>query len=47
MEEVVLVELFEETVERKVVYEGRIVTLRTDRARLENGRITGLSLIHI
>ena len=37
--------LFEETVEQKVVYQGRIVTLRTDRARLENGRVTGREVV--
>lgn len=30
--------LEETTVERKIIYEGKIVTLRVDRARLPNGR---------
>lgn len=37
--------LFEETVDRKIVYQGKIVTLRTDIARLENGRMTGREVI--
>ena len=37
--------LFEETVDQKVVYKGRIVTLRTDIARLENGRMTGREVV--
>ena len=30
--------LFEETVEQKVIYTGKIITVRTDTARLEDGR---------
>ena len=37
--------LFEETVDRKIVYQGKIVTLRTDIARLENGRMTGREVV--
>lgn len=37
--------LFEETVDRKEVYRGRIVTLRTDLVRLENGRMTGREVV--
>ena len=37
--------LFEETVDQKVVYKGRIVTLRTDIARLENGRMAGREVV--
>lgn len=37
--------LFEETVDQKIVYEGKIVTLRTDIARLENGRMTGREVV--
>ena len=37
--------LFEETVDRKVVYQGKIVTLRTDIARLENGRMAGREVV--
>ena len=37
--------LFEETVDQKIVYQGRIVTLRTDIARLENGRMTGREVV--
>ncbi len=40
-----MVKLFEETVDQKVVYKGRIVTLRTDIARLENGRMTGREVV--
>lgn len=37
--------LFEETVERKVIFQGRIVKLRTDTARLEDGRVTGREVV--
>ena len=37
--------LFEETVDQKIVYQGRIVTLRTDIARLENGRMVGREVV--
>lgn len=37
--------LFEETVDQKVVYQGRIVTLRTDIVRLENGRMAGREVV--
>lgn len=37
--------LFEETVDQKIVYQGKIVTLRTDIARLENGRMTGREVV--
>lgn len=37
--------LFEETVDQKVVYQGKIVTLRTDIARLENGRMAGREVV--
>ena len=39
------VKLFEETVDQKIVYQGKIVTLRTDIARLENGRMTGREVV--
>lgn len=37
--------LFEETVEQKVLFRGRIITLRTDKARLENGAIVGREVV--
>lgn len=39
------VRLFEETVEQKVLFRGRIITLRTDKARLENGAIVGREVV--
>ena len=30
--------LFEETVESQVLFQGKIITLRKDKARLENGK---------
>ncbi len=40
-----MVKLFEETVERQVVFRGRIVTLRKDVARLENGELAGREVV--
>ena len=40
-----VVKLFEETMDQKVVYQGKIVTLRTDIARLENGRMAGREVV--
>ncbi len=37
--------LFEETVDKKVIYQGKIITVRTDIARLENGRMTGREVV--
>lgn len=37
--------LFEETVERKTLFQGRIVTLREDTARLENGKTAGREVV--
>lgn len=37
--------LYEETVDQKIVYRGKIVTLRTDIARLENGRMAGREVV--
>ena len=37
--------LFEETVESKTLFRGRIVTLRQDTARLENGALAGREVV--
>lgn len=37
--------LFEETVEKKTIFQGRIVNLRTDTARLENGKLAGREVV--
>lgn len=38
-------ELMEKTVERQVVFEGVVVTVRQDRAQLPNGRIVGREVV--
>ncbi|MCC8042216.1 MAG: NUDIX hydrolase [Oscillospiraceae bacterium] len=37
--------LYEETVESKVMFEGRVVTVCSDKARLEDGKIAGRDLV--
>lgn len=37
--------LMEKTVETKVIYQGKIVTVRVDKAELVNGRITGREVV--
>ena len=39
--------LFEKTIDSEVKYEGKILTVCSDKAELENGAIVSLSLIHI
>lgn len=43
--EVMTVKLFEETVESQVLFRGRIVTLRQDVARLEDGTLAGREVV--
>ena len=38
-------ELWEKTVESQIVFEGRIITVRLDKAQLVNGRITGREVV--
>ena len=37
--------LFEETVESRVIFRGKIVTLREDVARLENGTLASREVV--
>lgn len=37
--------LFEETIDRKVIFQGKIVTLHHDQARLENGSVASREVV--
>ncbi|MGN0641939.1 MAG: NUDIX domain-containing protein [Huintestinicola sp.] len=37
--------LFEKTVDKKVVFEGKIITVRSDKAELEDGSVVGRELV--